>query len=507
MLLNLKRILRGAVFCVLLAAMILSLEKATMLTDEEYLSRRYFRYPDDTFDVIFLGSSLSMFGIQPMELYEKYGIASYNLCSGNQPLESSYYLAREVISKDHPSLLVLDIGRVFAYDPSPSPEFIHYISDSMPRFSLNRLRIITALSEKENRTQLLFPLYIYHSRWEELAEQDFLPQVKESLYGARISGYRKVSKGFQEPDYIENMIKDPALETLERIISLCKETGTPLLLLSMPVPADNEYFDQTGFNKRWSASRDIAALAEKEGVPYLGYIGREKEIGIDVERDVFDGEHLNRWGAEKISDLIGSYLTEHYSLPDRRGTGGIYAQIDEDAAKYPVTRMKECLHSAPSLRHVANNLTRDVREFPVQDVLVLMALGSKIDSGCLDEKSGERLKGIGIDANLHDWDRHGWIAVIDEGSVVYETQKGDGDSADKVEGSSGVLNYRISSGKVSEKEQTVENGISITVNEQEYALSGGGLQIAVFNKTTGELLDVCRIDTKSSSLSCTHKDP
>ena len=523
-----KRMIAGAVFCALLAAMIMSLDSFLRLEDSEGLCQDYFRYPHDTFDVVFVGSSLTMFGIQPMELYRRYGIASYNLCSANQPLKASYYLAREAIERDHPSLIVLDVGRVIADDADTDSSFLHYITDVMPPFSENRIRIITELVPREKWTEFFFPLHVYHSRWEELSETDALPAGRKPFYGGRTTGYRRVSEGFQAPDYIENAITPSSLDDLRQITELCRETGTSLLLLSMPVPAKGVFIGQEGYNLRWSAAQDLTAIADQEGIPFLSYIGSEIESGIDVKREVCDGEHVNRWGAEKVTADLGAYLHDHFTLPDRRGSGGIYAKIDQDAENYPLERMKACLQGTPSFRHEANILVEDAHDQPVKDAVVLMALGSRIDSSCLDEKSGERLKGSGISRNLSDWKGHGWIAVIDQGRVVYETDHaGPGmgwvpeeegsspgdtaaentdspDFADMVEGTAGCLDYRITSGKADGESEQVSDGISITVNGLGYALPGGGLQIAVFNRETGDLLDACRIDTGKGDLTCTH---
>ena len=62
----------------------------------------------DTLDVIFLGSSHAYLGIQPMQLWEEYGIASYNLCSAEQPFWVSYYTIKEALKTQHPKVILLD---------------------------------------------------------------------------------------------------------------------------------------------------------------------------------------------------------------------------------------------------------------------------------------------------------------------------------------------------------------------------------------------------------------
>ena len=44
------------------------------------------------------------------------------------------------------------------------------------------------------------------------------------------------------------------------------------------------------------------------------------EIPIDWETDSRDGgDHLNYYGAMKVSSYMSGYLADHYDLPDHRG--------------------------------------------------------------------------------------------------------------------------------------------------------------------------------------------
>ena len=43
------------------------------------------------------------------------------------------------------------------------------------------------------------------------------------------------------------------------------------------------------------------------------------DIGLDWTHDTADGgDHLNIYGAEKVSKYIGNYLNDNYDIPDRR---------------------------------------------------------------------------------------------------------------------------------------------------------------------------------------------
>ena len=64
---RLIRAVRGIVFLCILAAVVLYLDGALKLVQEDNLSPRYYKYPEGTFDAAFLGASLVMYGIYPME--------------------------------------------------------------------------------------------------------------------------------------------------------------------------------------------------------------------------------------------------------------------------------------------------------------------------------------------------------------------------------------------------------------------------------------------------------
>lgn len=57
----------------------------------------FYDEPKNTLDVIFIGSSHVMCSVYPMELYDRYGIASYVFASSAQLLPQSYYQLKEAL--------------------------------------------------------------------------------------------------------------------------------------------------------------------------------------------------------------------------------------------------------------------------------------------------------------------------------------------------------------------------------------------------------------------------
>ena len=71
----------------------------------------FFKQEED-FDVLFFGSSHVKDGIFPMELWNSYGIISYNMAKAGEVLPVSYYNIRLALKYHKPKLIVIDAFEV-----------------------------------------------------------------------------------------------------------------------------------------------------------------------------------------------------------------------------------------------------------------------------------------------------------------------------------------------------------------------------------------------------------
>lgn len=130
---------------------------------------------EDSMDVLVLGTSHSSRGILPMEMYESYGIKSYNLSTSLQPVEVSYYTLQEAIKTQKPSVVVWDVSGLYI-DYADLPHW-KMIMDEMKIGKNKELFVKEYLNRYrdtgETLISLMFPLLEYHTRWKELAKQDF----------------------------------------------------------------------------------------------------------------------------------------------------------------------------------------------------------------------------------------------------------------------------------------------------------------------------------------------
>lgn len=75
--------------------------------------QNFYREPENSIQVLFLGSSFGSISFIPQELYDEYGYTSYNLCCEQQSMVTSYYWLKEALTYQQPQVVVLETGLLF----------------------------------------------------------------------------------------------------------------------------------------------------------------------------------------------------------------------------------------------------------------------------------------------------------------------------------------------------------------------------------------------------------
>lgn len=258
---------------------------------------------EDSVDVLILGDSLSIANISPMELWKEQGITSYVCGQSGQRATESYYLLKQALKTQTPQLVILETNIFFRYEG--------------------------VFSETENSLAEIvyyyFPVFRFHNIWKSFSGNK----------GTVLNGYYK---GFQihgetAPydcgNYMEKTEESEKLAALVRyrlnhILKICAEQNIQVLLVSTPSPMNYSYQKHNAIQK----------FADHNSLPYIDFNLEGTGPDIDWTKETMDyGDHLNIYGAVKISDDLASYLKEHYDLPDHRGEQA-YHSWEEELERY-----------------------------------------------------------------------------------------------------------------------------------------------------------------------------
>lgn len=274
-----------------------------------------YNYPEDTIDVLLVGSSHMGINVDAAELWDDQGIASYCVWGAYQPMWNSYYDIVEVLKTQKPRLIVLETYGMLNLD-----EYVDYasrIKNTMGmRFSINKINAVKTSCPEEEWGDMILEIPTYHSRYSELTKDDFEHYFWQKDLVNKHTVLINNTVEFETPDVSEveerGILSEKQIEYFEKIVKLASDNDIDLLLITTPYALKEE--EQAQFNS-------IADLANKYSVPYINYNLYYDEIGLDFSNDLSDegGGHLNGYGARKVSKSLAEYIENNYEIPDRRG--------------------------------------------------------------------------------------------------------------------------------------------------------------------------------------------
>ena len=290
---------------------------------DSYSKYEPFYQQEENFDVLFMGQSHVLNGIFPMELWNDYGIVSYNFAGHGNRLATTYWVLKNALDYTQPKLVVVDCGMLASEDKTGPAEQVHLSLDHFP-LSENKLAAINDLfPDHETKWNFIWKFSTYHNRWNTLTSEDYSPVLNiEKGAESRINVAIPLTTKYFDSTY-KTEGDTMGVQYLEKIIEECQSSDIEILLTYLPFP------DSTGWQAESNRAKDIA---KEYHVNFLDYHTLYKEI--NDKTDFYDeSSHMNPSGALKITSYIGKYIMDNYSIKDQRNNP-VYASWHDDYATY-----------------------------------------------------------------------------------------------------------------------------------------------------------------------------
>ena len=271
-------------------------------SDNLYNYINFTKQPEESIDVLVLGSSHSMDGIDARELdnilSEEYEIEAktFNMSITGMRMEQIGYRFKEALKTQRPSILVIETFSCAPINTGTNESVNRWAVDYVP-LNRDKLEYIQVDVEESLQTSFLVPFIKYHSRWKELTEEDWEILSWEKVWN------RSQNAGFVAPDkpdfkdepdeYFE---QDFALITEERelpeyykgiiqeIIESCEEINCKVLFLSIPYKVQADFY--------------ATELVKYNNYIVREYVDNECVYMYDMQKTV---QELN-WGYEHMTD-------------------------------------------------------------------------------------------------------------------------------------------------------------------------------------------------------------
>mgnify|MGYP003289343243 CR=1 FL=1 len=313
------------------------------LTERKASNEKFaeFYEEEENFDVLFLGASHVLNGIFPMELWNEYGIVSYNMAGHENKLAMNYWILKNALEYTEPKLVVLDTAMLAQDTKIGELEQLHYSVDHIP-YSQTKVEMIQDLVEdEERRSDFLWKFSTYHNRWNELNEQDFRKvPTPEKGAESRIDVAVPVEMHYFEENYKTPEEDGVGVEYVRKIIEECQARGIEILTVYLPFP------DNTGWQ---GESNRMAEIAAEYDIDFLDYYTLLEQVNLNT--DFYDKDsHMNPSGARKITRYLGNYIMENYAIEDQRESEA-YSHWHDDYDVYTEFK-KENLRKEEELKNI-----------------------------------------------------------------------------------------------------------------------------------------------------------
>lgn len=319
-------VIRCLCFLCLLSGLLFRYTGIMMNKQEMFCSSTLKQYEKDSIEVLFLGSSQMIYAAQPMLLWEQYGITSYNMATSATTIPGNYWSAKIAFETQTPKIVMLDC--TFAYMETKTFNELPRIHSAIDAFwpsPATYEAINDLVEEPDKRFEFYWTPYIYHTRWKELTEEDFVEVSDHGAGGANLRNYVSNLDGImrQYPKEERQDVPPVNLKYIEKLMALCEENDSRLILTVLPIPICVEY--QPVYNT-------LQGWAEERGIPFLNGYDDPAFWQLDYGTDFVDMAHMNIHGVKKSNAYIGDYLTAQYDL------GG---NIDEQARLFWNKQLEE----------------------------------------------------------------------------------------------------------------------------------------------------------------------
>lgn len=328
-----KKIYSAVKIVLFFLIVLLLLGLAADLTERKDSRNKYsdFMELSEQVDVLFLGSSHVLNGINPIQLYSEYGIASYNMGKPGGMVTESYWTLMNALDYCTPKCVVIDLwalDRDYQYvdvmngqeTEETTRNSVSLLHTNMDVWPLGRTKIAAVndlISDPEIKKEFLWDFSLYHTRWSSMTSADFKADDERSdsgyLFGAEQRTELYLEPQILQADDTTQVLQDRSvcMEYLDKILTECSERDIDVVLTFLPMAVS---YDQDR-----QAVNTAALIADEWGIPFLNLLPHETQSVVDYYTDMSDDTHLNANGMRKMTSYMGSMLRDIYALPDHRG--------------------------------------------------------------------------------------------------------------------------------------------------------------------------------------------
>ena len=275
----------------------------------------FYQMDHDSVDVLFFGSSYCVNSFNPQQLYDEYGIRSYNLGSEQQSAPLSYWWLREALEYQSPKIVVLETRYLFDHDAGSLNMIEGMVRKTLDpmRLSPNKIAAVSqlcALDPTYDAKSFYLTNLRFHTRWKQLGQVDFDRSMWDK---SPLKGYAPTDFVIEHPfvpfDSVSDAREEPfhpvMKDYLDKMVDLCNAKGTGFVLVTIP--------DEFSVTK--AQHNALAAYAKRRGIPFYDFTMKDlyDSLGITSVKENAT-YHQNVAGSIKFNRRFGQILRDELHI-------------------------------------------------------------------------------------------------------------------------------------------------------------------------------------------------
>ena len=456
-------------FTIFLLITFLGILKYEQIIREKYgLENKLSFYNEkNNIDMFILGTSLVYWTLSPMEIWNKYGIVSYNNGSLRQHYIMSYIMLEDIFRRHKPKVILMDTT--------------YLIDSSLYKISYNDM-LLASLKNDVFKIKAYLKMYNnqniedifkhmdnilpYHTRWKVLNKYDF---INENYWKGQLvheNAFNKVSFVKYDNNTINAIkLKDETIKYANMMIDLAKRNNANIVFIRMP---------NQGTDKTISEDKAFTILAKQNKWDYIDYNELFYELNFDTKNDFTDTMHMNVYGARKVMDHLIPYIINKYHINDK-SNDPLYMSWNNDYKLYSLALNNKEIKQVKSFTEWSK-LTFN------NNYIILLATKYGVIRH-IPETILTYLSNFHLSKYITTKANQKYASIIENNNIFYENI------------SDISVNYK---GKVDKKIniylESSEGNTSIKVNGKEHSKNKYGINIVVYDKINKQVVDSVWID-------------
>ena len=436
------------------------------------LGNRFDYYQEcNLYDVLFLGPSTTYDAINPTEIWNMFGVSSFNRAHPAQNYKKTYYLLHESLSLHKPKLVIYDVGATISN--------LQFSRDQIQEMSLSYSKYL-GIRDAYNNTDIINNMFAYnkyHQRWKNLTYMDFIqPKNQFKGYNTDVSIFWvSPQKKIYYPYNPTKKLDEEGLKYINNIVELCKKNNVPVLFITYP---SNYYEDKS------MIFDSFEKYAQEHNIEYINLNKYIKDIDFDFSKNLKVSFHSNYYGGIKIIKFLIPYIINKYNVPIRKNDPE-YNFWNSALPLYSRELNKAQLLSERNIDDKSPSITfSEWQNLAYYDnYTILISTNGDNVLNRLPQSMKDKFKSLGLNKFETNKKNQKYAAIIDNNNVFFEEV-----SDRKVEYKGrmkNIVNLLISS---------EHNKATINVSGKPRAKNKYGINFVIYDKVNREIVDSIWVD-------------